>query len=170
MRQQRKQEPERNETLRLWTYTTAVKAVPYVHSVVRSIREHWLEGQSAQRRIDRLDAQPGRPDRHTLIRRAETVQEFEQGYTAFEEALEELRELSAVCLDPTAGLALLPFGQGEDLAWFVFDLFAPRGLVAWRLHSDPLEARRPLLQDPAAALPAYGGSLLEVSHAQDYSP
>jgi hypothetical protein len=80
-----------------------------------------------------------------LIRRAETVQEFERGYAAFEEALEELRELSTVCLDPAAGLALLPFGQGEDLAWFVFDLFAPRGLVAWRLQSDPLEARRPLL-------------------------
>jgi hypothetical protein len=35
----------------------------------------------------------------------------------------------------------------------VFDLFAPQGLEAWRLHSDPLETRRPLEQNAGSASP-----------------
>jgi hypothetical protein len=161
MRKQRNQEPESRTTPQLWNHAAAQKAVPYLRAVVRSLREHWLEVQGARRQIQRLDARPGRPDRQTLIRRTEAVREVEQARGKLEETLEELKALSVYCLDPAQGLALLPFGQDDQLAWFVFDLFAPQGLEAWRFHADPLETRRPLAQNPSEALPAPGGSLLE---------
>jgi hypothetical protein len=52
----------------------------------------------------------------------------------FNEALRELEALDVYCLDPAKGLALIPFRQGDDLAWFVFDLFAPQGLDGWRFE------------------------------------
>ena len=30
------------------------------------------------------------------------------------------------------------------LAWFVFDLYEPTGICAWRFHTDPAATRRPL--------------------------
>ena len=64
----------------------------------------------------------------------------------FNEALRDLQALDVHCLDPAKGMALIPFGQGDDLAWFLFDLFAPQGLVGWRFDADPPETRR-LLPD-----------------------
>jgi hypothetical protein len=145
----------------MWSYTDALKAVPYLRAVVRSLRDHWLEVRRARRQIQRLDAQPGRPNRQALIQRAEAARDFEQAHAQLEETLEELKVLDVYCLDPAQGLALIPFAQGIELAWFVFNLFAPQGLDGWRFQSDPLETRRPLVQNPGAALPAQGGSLLE---------
>jgi hypothetical protein len=52
-----------------------------------------------------------------------------------------------------SGTALIPFAQGDVLAWFVFELFAPLALSGWRFDSDPPETLRPLLtnSDPASA-------------------
>jgi hypothetical protein len=122
------------------------------------LREHWLEVQGARRQIERLDASPGRPDRQILIRRGEAARDVQHASGEFEHTLDELKALGLYCLDPAQGLALIPFGQGDDLAWFVFDLFAPQGLEAWRFHRDPLETRRPLPHDPGAASPTQAGS------------
>jgi hypothetical protein len=53
-------------------------------------------------------------------------------------------EFSIYGIDPASGLAGIPSLHDKTLAWLIFDLFDPQGLVAWRLHSDPLETRRPL--------------------------
>jgi hypothetical protein len=53
-------------------------------------------------------------------------------------------EQDVFLLDPVRGLALIPFQQGEELAWFVFDAFDQNGLTSWRYHKDPLETRRPM--------------------------
>ena len=161
MRKQRNEEPVSIKTLRLWSYSAARMAVPYFRAVVRSVRDYWLEVQQARRQIRQLDARPGRPDRQTLIRRAEAVQELEYAFGELEAALDELKVLDVCSLDPAKGLALIPFGQGDDLAWFVFDLFAPQGLEAWRFHGDSLETRRPLLIDSSAGLPTPEHSLPE---------
>ena len=149
MRKQSGQQREPGATLRLWTYEAALSAVPYLRAVVRSLREHWLQLHSARRQIQRLDFRPGRPDRQTLIRRAEAVQELDQADRKLEETFDELKAIDVFCLDPAQGLALIPFGKGDELAWYVFDLFAPQGLEAWRFHGDPLEMRRPLEQNAA---------------------
>ena len=142
MRKQRNPEVESPITLRLWTYTEAVKALPYLRALVRSLREHWLHLQRARLQAQRLDARPGRPDRQALILRAEAAREAELAEDSFHEALGELKALDVHLLDPACGLALIPFRRGDDLAWFVFDLFDARGLVGWRFHSDPLETLR----------------------------
>jgi hypothetical protein len=128
----------------MWTYAEAVAALPYLRSIVRSLREHRLERQQARLRVQRIDARPGRPSRQLLLLRAEAGQEADRADERFDEALNELLALNVSCLDPANGLALIPFRQGDELAWFVFDLFAPRGLDAWRFHADPLSMRRQL--------------------------
>ena len=51
---------------------------------------------------------------------------------------------------------MIPFGKGDELAWYVFDLFSKQGLEAWRFHGDPLEMRRPLEQNAGFELPTQG--------------
>jgi len=153
MRKQSDQRPEPSAAPRLWTYEAALSAVPYLRAVVGSLREHWLHVRSVRRQIRRLDSRPGRPDRQTLIRRAVAVQELDHAETQLEETFDELKAIDVFCLDPAQGLALIPFGKGDELAWYVFDLFSPQGLEAWRLHSDPLETRRPLEQNAGSELP-----------------
>ena len=152
MRDQRHQEAEETINVRLWTYAEAVKARPYLCSIVRSLREHWLESQRMRLQMRRLDARPGRPDRQALILRAEAAREAERAADHFNEALRDLEAIDVYCLDPARGLALIPFREGDELAWFVFDLFAPQGLEAWRFHADSLETRRPLAErlDPGS--------------------
>jgi hypothetical protein len=153
MRKQSDQRPEASAAQRLWTYEAALSAVPYLRAVVRSLREQWLHVRSVRRQIRRLDARPGRPDRQTLIRRALAVQELDHADAQLEETFDELKAIDVFCLDPAQGLALLPFGKGDELAWYVFDLFSPQGVEAWRLHGDPLETRRPLEQNAGSVLP-----------------
>jgi hypothetical protein len=159
MRKQRDQERAASTTLHLWNYAAALKAVPYLRAVVRSLREHWLDEHRALRLIQLLDARPGRPDRQTLIRRAEAVRDIERATGELEETLDELKAIDVYCLDPVQGLALIPFGQGDELAWFVFDLFAPQGVEAWQFDGDPPQTRRPLEQNPEAVLSAEETSL-----------
>jgi hypothetical protein len=144
-------QPEPNIPQHLWTYPEAVSALPYLRGVARSLRQHWLEVQRARLQVRRIDARPGRPDRQALILRAEAARDVEWAGGALEETLQELKDLDVHCLDPAQGLALIPFRQGDELAWFVFDLFAPKGIEAWRLDADPPETRRALGEalDPA---------------------
>jgi hypothetical protein len=147
MRKPRRREREPIITLRLWTHAEAVTALPYLRSIARSLREHWLAAQRARLQARRIDVRAGRPDRRTLLLRAEAGREAELAEERFEESLNELMALDVYCLDPAQGLAMIPFRHGDELAWFVFDLFAPQGLEAWRFHADPLETRRPLVED-----------------------
>jgi hypothetical protein len=134
----------------LWTYARALKALPYLRAIVRSVRERWLDLRRLELEVRRRDARPGRPDRTALILRAEGARDAELAEDRLNEALRELEALDVRCLDPAGGVALLPFLQGEDLAWLVFELFAPTGLTGWRYHADPMATRRPLpvLLDP----------------------
>jgi hypothetical protein len=161
MRKQLHSASEKAIARRLWTYAGAVAAIPYLRSVVRSLREHWLGAQQARLQVQRIDARPGRPGRKVLILRAEAGREAARAEGRLEEALDELLALNISCLDPARGLALIPFRQGDELAWYVFDLFSPRGLDAWRYHADPLPTRRSLSEplDTALVDHVFSGSL-----------
>lgn len=142
----RRRRTRRNRTLRvirLWTHPEAEKALPYLRSITRSLRQHWLEMQSKRRDGQRLGSVP-RPDRSELIALEDLRAAQSKAEDAFNEALEELMSMDVFLLDPVQGLALIPFQQGEELAWYVFDLFEDAGLCAWRFHKDPLEMRRPV--------------------------
>jgi len=147
MKKQRKeQEPGTLVTLRLWTYDGAIKAAPYIRSLVGSLRDGWLELRQAQEQVRRLEARPGKPDRDTLIHLEEANRDCRNAEAKLEDIMNEMLPLSIFAVDPVAGLVVIPFMRGDALAWFVFDLFDSQGVVAWRLYSDPLETRRPLAE------------------------
>ena len=155
MKKQRKEpEAEAVITLRMWTYPGAQKALPYFRSLVQSLRDGWLEMRQVQEQKKRLESRPGKPDRDTLIAIEESSRDLTRTEAKLEEVIEEMLGLSAYCVDPRAGLAVIPFMRGPDLAWFVFDLFDEQGISSWRLYSDPLETRRPLSElEPALPTP-----------------
>ena len=132
------------QTLRLWTFDQAQAAVPYIASIVRSLREHALNMQNLRRRLTSLEDLPGRPDRRTLIALEEAKRDLLRGEEEYAEALEELDSLDIQLLDAAAGQALVPFVHDDQLAWYVFDLFDSQPIRSWRFQSDPDETRRKL--------------------------
>ena len=147
MREQEQQQGKTTGDLRLWTYAEAARALPYLRAVVRSLRDHWLEIQQARREIQRMDARPGRPNREALLLREEARREAELGEERFEDTLDELTALDVFCHDPAKGLVLVPFHEGDGVAWFVVDLFAPQGQELSRFQVNPLEDGQPLVEE-----------------------
>ncbi len=135
----------RNQSaLQVWTFEQAKAAVPYLSSVIRSLREHGLEALAWQRTRQRLADRPGRATRAHLIALDEAGRESDRAHDRFQEAVDELHALDIFSLDPLQGLALVPFIHDEQLAWYVFDLFDSTPFRSWRYQSDPEETRRPL--------------------------
>jgi hypothetical protein len=132
--------------IRTWTYARAQAALPYVRSVMQSLRDHRLQAQTLDLQARRLADRPGRPDRAGLIAREETLRAAHAEEQRFDDALLELGKLDVYCIDPINGVALIPFVHQEQLAWFVFDLFSETMLDSWRYHEDPLETRRPIAE------------------------
>jgi len=153
MKQQR-HEPDAGAviSLRMWTYSAAQKAVPYFRALAQSLRDGWLELRQVQEHKKRLETRPGKPDRVTLIDLDNTGKDLTQAETRLQEIIEEMMGLSAYCVDPCAGLVVIPFLKGHELAWFVFDMFDDAGICGWRLYTDPLDKRRPLAELDAAEL------------------
>jgi len=144
MKRNQKGTKRRPRQIRVWTLEQARTSLPYLSSVVRSLREHRLEAVTQHRNAQRLADRPGRPDRDSLIAHTEATHAAEQAGQRFQEALAELEALDIFLIDPIAGQALIPFVHDENLAWYVYDAFDPKPLSTWRYHSDPLDTRRPL--------------------------
>jgi hypothetical protein len=144
MKRKPKRSKRREQVIPVWTHAQAVGAMPYLTSIVRSLRDHRLDAVRHDRTAKRLASQFGRPNRHNLIAHQEEFREAQIANDRFQDALQELHELGIYCLDPIRGEALIPFINEQQLAWYVFDLFDPHPLRFWRLHTDSLETRRPL--------------------------
>lgn len=140
--------------IRLWTYPQAEKALPYIRSVTRSLRQHWLDARGRRQDLVRLDRRAGILNRETLVERSEAETEHSKAEDRFTEALHELMDMDVFLLDPVQGVALIPFNKDDALAWFVFDLFENEGLKSWRFHEDALETRRPIDEAVKAPPPA----------------
>jgi len=134
----------REKSIQVWTYEQARAAVPYLTSVVRSLREHSVEALGLQRQARRLAAKAGRPDRDDLIAQEEAERLARRAESRLQETADELHALDVYSLDPTGGVALVPFVQEEQLAWYVFDLFDSQPFRFWRYQSDPDDTRRPV--------------------------
>ena len=170
MRTQSNPETESTITRQLWTYAEAVKALPYLHALVRALREHWLHRERARLQVRRLDGGPGPRDRQAPISRAEAIREAEVAEGSFNEARRELEALNVSCLDPVGGLALIPFREGDDRAWCVFDLFAVRGpesgsftLTRWNSGGRPVEPLDPRLVDAVFSSRSCDGSIFRAT-------
>jgi len=132
------------QTLRLWSFDQAQAAVPYLASIVRSLREHTLDIQNLRRRQTNLEDLPGRPNRKTLILQEDTRRDLIRAEDEYATALAELEALDIQLLDAQKGQALVPFVHDDQLAWYIFDVFDNQPIRAWRYQSDPDETRRKL--------------------------
>jgi hypothetical protein len=144
MRSNPKGTKRRKRTIRVWNLDEATAAVPYIASVVRSLRDHWLDAAAKHQMSDRLESLPGRPDRNLLIAKSEAIREANEADDRYLEARNELSNLDIYCIEPARGEALVGFLKDNQLAWFVFDLFDSKPFRHWRYHSDPLDMRRPI--------------------------
>jgi hypothetical protein len=129
---------------RLWTFEKAQAAVPYLSSVTRSLREHYLEILANRREVQVLTERHGQPDRRALIEEQEARRDLEKAEQDYQDALDELSELNVQPLDPSQGTALVPFVQGDQLAWYIFDPSDRQPIRSWRYESDPDQTRRAL--------------------------
>jgi hypothetical protein len=143
MKRNRKRKRRDMRLIRLWTYPQAHKALPYLHSITGSLRQHWLDAQDKRLHVDRLHHAPGRPDRRKILAEELAGEEKTHAEERFAEDLQELMGLDVYLLDPVQGLAFIPFQKDTELAWFVYDHFDD-DLKSWRFHQDPLEMRRPI--------------------------
>jgi hypothetical protein len=132
--------------VRPWTYAKIQAALPYITSIMRSLRERRLEAARLGVAARRLGEQPGRPDRSAIIAYEEAAHEARLAEDRFQEAVQELHNLDVFCLDPIQGLALVPFVHDQQLAWFVYDMFDANPLQHWRFHTDELDVRRPIAE------------------------
>lgn len=151
MKRNRKRKRNDMRLIRLWTYPQANKALPYLHSITGSLREHWLEAQDKRLEVNRMQKEPGRVDRGRILAEQLATEEKSKAEERFAEDLQELLGLDVFLLDPVQGVAFIPFQKDTELAWFVYDHFG-NDLKSWRFHQDPLETRRPIQEvvpDPA---------------------
>ena len=140
----RKERSKRAHALRLWTWSEMTKAVPYLRSVIGSLREHWLDVLAAERRLEQSAKHQAPLKRAQIIEHETHKDERRRAQTKFDDALEELNAMDVFLLDPVQGLALIPFRKADELAWYVFDHFTSDGVVGWRYHHDPIEECRSL--------------------------
>ncbi|MFO0881433.1 MAG: DUF2203 family protein [Gemmataceae bacterium] len=129
-------------SLRLWSYEKAMAAVPYLSSVLRSLRELALDIQVLRQRLKHFDDLHGRPTRKTIIAHEETRRDLAHREQDYEHALAELEAIDVHLVDATRGLALIPFIHDDQQAGFIFDLFDSQPIRSWRYDSDPEEMRR----------------------------
>src|SRR6266849_3564860 len=88
---------KRRESIQVWTYDQARRVLPYVASIMRSLREYCLEAQQYQLAADRLAKRPGRPDRAAILARTGAVEDADEAEERFHQALDELHTLDIYC-------------------------------------------------------------------------
>jgi hypothetical protein len=136
--------------MRLWTWSEVAKAVPYLRSVIGSLREHWLDILNIQRQIDKTEAGKGPAKRQQMMDMQAHHDERSRAQAKFDDALEELNKVEVYLYDPIRGLAMIPCRKRDDLAWYVFDHFAAPGVIGWRYQNDPIDECRPLDEEMVA--------------------
>lgn len=144
MNRNRKSARPRSQSRRVWSYKQALSALPYLSSILRSVREHQTELRKHQLTADRLADKPGRPDRDALIARQEALRSARIAGEHLEAALDELEALDILCEAPLQGVALLPTVIDDRPAWFIFSLFDTAPLANWRFLDDAPPTRRPV--------------------------
>ena len=142
---------KRSKAILPWTLPQARAAASYLATVLRSIREAWLEAVRKEIYAQRLAAKPGRSDRKRILDEQQAFAEASSAHERYLETREELEGLGIACLDPNQGVAWIPFSYENQLAWFVFDLFDSDPIRFWRYQTDPLETRRPVSEVAAEA-------------------
>ena len=83
-------------TMTLWSHPQAQAAAPYLGSILRSIRETWLEAVQKEPFAGRLTAKPGRADRQRIMEEEKARKEAELAFDRYLDEREELEGMEAV--------------------------------------------------------------------------
>jgi hypothetical protein len=134
----------RLKVIRLWNYPEAIRAVPYLRSVLDALRNYYLDSLRHRLTVKRLSDR--KAERSTLIALEDARKDLDRSQDAFKDSHRELRKIDVFLLDPLEGIALIPCQKNEELAWMVFEQFDENGLVGWRWHKDDFDLRRPLAE------------------------
>ncbi len=131
-----------SQKAKFWTYAEAMKALPYVEAILRSMREHVLEANQHDAQARKLANKSGRPSRSELIALQSHQRDAELARDRHQADLEELLQLGVGCLEPIQGEALFPFVYDDQVAWYVYSLFEGGPIQWWRFDSDPTPTKR----------------------------
>jgi len=101
----------RNRFSGVWTYAQARAVLPYVASIMRSLREHRLDFLRHRLSAQRLAGKPGRPRRDTLLAQEEAAREEGRADAEYQKTLAKLKSLGIRCLDSVASLAIFTVYQ-----------------------------------------------------------
>jgi hypothetical protein len=132
------------QTIQVWSYEQARNLTPYLISILDSMRESRLEVQAHSTRAAKIEARHGRPDRALILAMEDEKTKIKEAEERFQKAQEELQQLDVYCVHPVQGLALIPFVNEDQLAWFIFDRFDDDPLRFWRFHLDPVGVKHPI--------------------------
>jgi hypothetical protein len=121
----RKSQPtvRRHRLSRFWTFAEARAVVPYVASIMRSLREQRLEYFRHHLAAERLAGKPGGTRRGTLRAHDEAARAAGRADAEYHQTLAELNSLGFRCLDSVARLAVLYVYHDEFVSEYVYDLF-----------------------------------------------
>jgi len=139
-----RQSSKNQQTIQVWTLEQARSLLPYLTSIIDSMREARLESQAHATRAVKLEAKHGRPKRDQILEIADEKLKAKEADERFQKAQEELQQLDVYCIHAIQGLALIPFVNEDQLAWFIFDRFDQDPLRFWRYHLDPVDVKHPL--------------------------
>jgi hypothetical protein len=128
----------------VWTLEQARSLVPYLTSIIDSMREARLENLGHARRTAKLESRHGRATRDQLLAIADGKAKIQETEDRYKKAQEELQQLDVYCINAVQGLALIPFVNEDQLAWFIFDRFDADPLRYWRFHLDPVDVKHPI--------------------------
>ena len=110
----------------VWTYAQAQAMLPYVASIMRSLRELRLDALRHHLAAKRFAGKPGRPRRDTLLAQEEAARQASRADAEYQKTLAELHSLGFRCLDAVAGLAIVTVYQNGDITECLYDLFDQR--------------------------------------------
>ena len=122
------------------TYAQARAVLPYVASIMRSLREHRLDALRHHLAAKRLAAKPGRPRRDTVLAQEEAARAARRADAEYQETLAELESLGIRCFDPVAGLAIFTVYRAGSRADYVYDLFDSQPL-RFPVEHDPYKGQ-----------------------------
>ncbi len=139
-----RQSSKNQQTIQVWTLEQARSLVPYLTSIIDSMREARLENLAHATRAAKLEARHGRPNRDQILALADEKAKVQETEDRYKKAQEELQQLDVYCINAVQGLALIPFVNEDQLAWFIFDRFDADPLRFWRFHLDPVDVKHPI--------------------------
>lgn len=133
-----------------WEYKAVINAVPYVKSLMNSIRDCTIQINGIKSRLKRLADKPGRCDRQRYDEIGDLKLQEIKKQTELDWSQEDLKSLGVLCYDAVQQIAMFYFrmkdGDSFSGAWFVYSIVDKS--ITWRRDDDEYDVRRKIQDIP----------------------